>query len=381
MKTRTPPKALPPADHSALRAEMAYSPMVADILRDIREGRLTTGDRLASEVQLRERYGISITSIKRGMAHLVRQGILRRRRGSGTYVTDRSEGPRRVARDTVALVHAWKYWRYHPYFTELLKGIHAGLARAGWHIHEIGGNTPVKPPPDKDISHRYMTPGMLQAELEQHPEIAGVVAMDSMSGSLSDAMVARLPVVETGHTERCSRVAYDWPAEFERCLRYVHERGSRRPCIVGSFPEALWAPLCRRVTGAVGRSPIEPHYVTTANSPAQSEIVRSAYERALAFFGGGKRPADGLVIASDLDAQGVMDALLRVPETQWRGLPVIMLVNRASVISTHMPVARLVADGHAHGVAIADLLDRLISSPHRLRQHLTLSCTLEVDLP
>lgn len=57
------------------------------ILGDIRNGILSVGDKLPSEADLVSRHGVSITTVRRSLAELERQGIVRREHGRGTFLS------------------------------------------------------------------------------------------------------------------------------------------------------------------------------------------------------------------------------------------------------------------------------------------------------
>ncbi|MEV5751476.1 GntR family transcriptional regulator [Actinoallomurus sp. NPDC052308] len=52
----------------------------------IHDGRLPSGSRLANEIQLADRYGLSRPTIRQAIQHLVDKGLLVRKRGVGTQV-------------------------------------------------------------------------------------------------------------------------------------------------------------------------------------------------------------------------------------------------------------------------------------------------------
>ena len=66
---------------------------VADILRrEIAEGVFRDGDKLTTEEELRFRFRVSRQTVRQAIAQLEDDGLVDRRRGSGTYVR---HGPRR----------------------------------------------------------------------------------------------------------------------------------------------------------------------------------------------------------------------------------------------------------------------------------------------
>jgi GntR family transcriptional regulator len=58
------------------------------LLVEIRERSLRPGDRLPSEQDLEERYGISRTTIRQAVASLASDGVVKKIQGKGTFVTD-----------------------------------------------------------------------------------------------------------------------------------------------------------------------------------------------------------------------------------------------------------------------------------------------------
>ena len=60
---------------------------IADALRgDLAEGRYAPGDKLPTEQALAERFGVNRHTVRRGLAALVEDGLVRTRRGSGAFV-------------------------------------------------------------------------------------------------------------------------------------------------------------------------------------------------------------------------------------------------------------------------------------------------------
>lgn len=66
-----------------------YHRMRQDILARIRRGEFGPGDQLPSESQLCEQYGVSITTARRALLELVKEGVVQRRAGVGTMVSPR----------------------------------------------------------------------------------------------------------------------------------------------------------------------------------------------------------------------------------------------------------------------------------------------------
>lgn len=67
---------------------------VADwFAREIRSGRMRSGDRLATEQELISQFKVSRTVIREAMASLRSEGLVVSRQGSGVFVADHSASP------------------------------------------------------------------------------------------------------------------------------------------------------------------------------------------------------------------------------------------------------------------------------------------------
>src|SRR3954452_7985612 len=66
-----------------------YFQIAVDLRRRIAEGEWSTGQRIAPELALAREYDVSRVTVRQAIAELVKDDMLERRRGSGTYVRDR----------------------------------------------------------------------------------------------------------------------------------------------------------------------------------------------------------------------------------------------------------------------------------------------------
>ena len=63
-----------------------YFQIARDIRRRIGDGEWAAGERIAAELVLAEEYGVTRVTIRQALAELVKDDLLERKRGSGTYV-------------------------------------------------------------------------------------------------------------------------------------------------------------------------------------------------------------------------------------------------------------------------------------------------------
>ncbi len=70
-------------------------PLYLQIQRKIRQmiysGKIRPGSRLPSENSLAEQFGVARMTIRHALSHLVKEGIVFKKRGVGTFVTDKSD--------------------------------------------------------------------------------------------------------------------------------------------------------------------------------------------------------------------------------------------------------------------------------------------------
>lgn len=83
-------KTAPRSSFSIQRAEgvSAWRQIADGVLADIEAGRLGPGNRLPSEAQLAERFGVNRHTIRRALAVLASRGFVRATRGLGTFVEE-----------------------------------------------------------------------------------------------------------------------------------------------------------------------------------------------------------------------------------------------------------------------------------------------------
>ena len=110
----------------------AAAKMEMELRRGILEGRWLPSAPLPSETQLSRRFGICRNSVRKVITRLEGEGILRRVRGSGTYLTRREGGTAAVAgvRQFLLLSLSSAFSRQTFMSTGTLDAILAGLQNA-----------------------------------------------------------------------------------------------------------------------------------------------------------------------------------------------------------------------------------------------------------
>lgn len=79
-------------------ARNIYEVIYADLREQIESGALSANERLPSEPELAQQYGVSRMTVRHAMDRLVNDQMIVRRRGSGTYIAEQRPRFRRVNR-------------------------------------------------------------------------------------------------------------------------------------------------------------------------------------------------------------------------------------------------------------------------------------------
>jgi GntR family transcriptional regulator len=77
-----------------------YARIQRDLAASIAEGEYATGSRIPSETSLAKRFGVTRMTVRHAVDGLIRDGLVTRRHGSGTYVAERPQAQRALNRLT-----------------------------------------------------------------------------------------------------------------------------------------------------------------------------------------------------------------------------------------------------------------------------------------
>lgn len=223
-------------------SEVALYKKIADELRRrVRRGEFKVGEQLPGEHALSREFGISIGTVKRGMMELVREGVLRRKRGSGTYVAD----PNRTRTGAVAMYFG--KW-VNPFEDDILFHVCGGIAEA---CRQQGLNLLFHTAEDLD---RASPVGYAEDLLKRLCD--GVVCVGDVRREMLIEIADRLPVVCVAAWKLLGvapSVVADEPGAVALATKHLASLGRRRialaadsepgyssgDAIVGAYREAL----------------------------------------------------------------------------------------------------------------------------------------------
>lgn len=361
-------------DRVGLRADLASASMIREIQSAISSGSLKPGDRLPSEAQLKAKYGISVGSIRRGMELLVKEGILNRRRGSGTYIQAIPQPPpepTHVMVDTVLLAVEVHHVPTHPFFGARDRALKHRLNTLGWKVN-VFANGRQEAADSYTIWSKMDMPRLLQ-HLETDQRIAGIIVDRFTVEAVVAAVGNRLPCLCLTATELCPFADYRWAEECIKAVRLAVEAGARRLWLVGAeFSNT--AMLQERLGYPPGF--LDLRCTPIPQQPIQTSMAHDAYEAARGILKAEGPRVDAIVMASEYHAQGVLDALSSLRTDEVRPLRLVAMINKESRLNTAFPVTTLVADGAAAGIAQADLIHQHITLRDHAPEFVCLSTTV-----
>jgi DNA-binding LacI/PurR family transcriptional regulator/biotin operon repressor len=114
----------------------------ATLSRRIDAGAWKANDRLPSERALAEELGVCRVTVARAVNRLVSEGVLCRRRGSGTFVASHPDGSHDRSRPVTGAVALVIPYSRDGYASHIVKGVASVLSDAGYHVlfHDTGAD-------------------------------------------------------------------------------------------------------------------------------------------------------------------------------------------------------------------------------------------------
>ena len=99
------------------------------IKEKIKNGAYAPGERMESENRLSEEFGYSRQTVRQALSVLEREGLIERRRGSGTYISTESRRPARGNNVAIVTTYISDY-----IFPTIIRGIEETLTGAGYSL-------------------------------------------------------------------------------------------------------------------------------------------------------------------------------------------------------------------------------------------------------
>ena len=339
-----------------------YQPMLDDILGGISKGELVLGDRLPSEKELAANYKISINSVRRGIAELGDKGIIKSRRGSGMYIASSEMHPsRNLCLDSIAVLFDTQIEGYHPYYSELRKGVTESLIQKGWRLwypDQYSGN---KANDDERIIYPNMNERI--AMFHQKGEFAGAVCSQGHASRIAAEANYDCPIVLPIPSDQFSFVAYDWDDELVRLIRSVIKDGAKNILFVTSSGRTNYNEWIE-LACLTERSTTKPNFSTIQLPTCRNYymLTKETYKLTETFLQENNN-FDAVVVDSDFAAQGVLDAFFANSELDNKDISFALMKNRLFKLNSPFAYSAVIIDGHEQGSKLGSLLHDKITMP------------------
>lgn len=145
-----------------------YEEILKSIKEQLDRGNLKAGDKIESEHQLCDRFGVSRQTVRHAISVLEQDGIVERRRGSGTYIkasVNIEEKGKKTMMVAVMTTYVDEY-----IFSAIIKGIEHELSRAGYGMQVSFTNNTVE-------KERFILKNILEKGM-----VDGLIAETTKSG-------------------------------------------------------------------------------------------------------------------------------------------------------------------------------------------------------
>lgn len=196
-----------------------YQLLKKDLEEAIRTGRLKPGQKVPSESDLIAAYHVSATTARRCLDELELEGLLQRRQGKGTFV---SEMAQLLNRQRVAIVIKDLFSLAHPFLANLVGTIEYELESKGVHVVISRARS----------SGAARDTGVALQDLMSHEGVEYALILSNMPLKLVQTLVENgincLGVNTRYLDDRIPCVSMDFAASFLVCGTALAERGHRK---------------------------------------------------------------------------------------------------------------------------------------------------------
>lgn len=316
---------------------MPYHEKVAAVLREEIRTKHAVGDRLPSDRAHAERFDVSVITIGKAMEQLVREGLVRRRQGSGTYVAAPEAGNR-----VALLVNDTILERVAPYFwLTITRRVREKLITDGY---------------DVEMDLASVSPD------DSDGEVRGALAIRAARDSASANYFLQRNIPVVGHDKSYTYcVHHDTEGLVRRGIDRLLERGRRRIAMIATAPEpssSSWFAEVFRQELVSRDAPCHDEWACSVSSETKGGRIWAWLHE---IFNSGKRRPDGLLITDDTlfheAAMALLSMDVRVPEE----LMVVTHANRGSGMFCPFPTTKLENDPEQYADAMVRMLKKLLA--------------------
>ncbi len=268
---------------------------------EIERGRHASGDKLPSERELAAAYGTSRTSIRQALEALVREGLLFRAMGKGTFVSPcapenhvfnapPADGPPGKGTGTLAFMIRESIFQF------VQAGVNRILLGARKCCQENG--------------YRLLFHSVSEDEPDIEQGIDGCIVAGGAPGRLLERLRdAGIPLVLADPLlldDTNSSIGFDYAAGMRQAVTYLSELGHRQIGFIG-FPNSEKYVVYWQSLATLGLQ-YQPHFVEFLQLPDLQPSILAGYRAMQKLLAQGQLPT-AMIATNDLVAYGMMEAL------------------------------------------------------------------------
>lgn len=293
------------------RTAQALPVQLRTVLRqEIDNGVYGESGKLPSERALAERFGVSRTSIRESLDGLVKDGLLMRVVGKGTFVASAAQTgdtAQTTSRDSVAFLIGENIFHFvQPGYSRVLLGAEQMCRQLGHSLvfHSVGE--------DENFEQHW--------ERNKAMGVGGYLVAGGLRKKTLDLLLGReIPVVLTDlivQDENATAVGPDYGSGTRQALEHLAGLGHRQIGFIG-FPNSEKYRAYWQTLDALDL-PYRPQFVHFLHLPDVPPGILAGFQAMQAMIQAGNVPT-ALVVTNDLVAVGVMESLklarIAVPES------------------------------------------------------------------
>ncbi len=337
-----------PISIAALPDTLIREPMHRQINRILKKdfSDFTAGQKIPSEHDLARRFGVSVMTVRQALAGLVNEGLLLRRRGSGTFV---AKPPHSRCVAVLVEKHLAASGVSHFYF-QLVRHLHLLCQERGYDCRLYVGDSPSGEGMVASIARQRFI-----ADLE-HGKVHGLLALATSGDKEWLKRIADdgFPVVGGYHRDLPYCVRLNKEEMLTQAIAWLKARGRQR---LGFL--AIGQDDCDAFKAILEKSGIvcEQEWTVACSAPRENAAV--GYEGFLRLWRAKADHPDGLVVMDDVLCGEAIPAIIkeriRVPED----LLIISHANKGVSWPAILPIARLEVDPRLWAVALLETLSQI----------------------
>jgi DNA-binding LacI/PurR family transcriptional regulator len=320
---------------------------IAAILRAEVQTEFGAGDRFPSQTELANRFGTSQNTVREAIGVLVQEGLLERRKGSGTFVSDP-----RLSRAVGVLI---ELDIFHPatsfFFQRVVQLVRGFFQTRGYATRLYVGHTPPGgPQPERPTCEE------LVEDLERHRLLGLAVVGTGTRTAWAEEICARgVPVVDD-KAASSPNTAAGHQELVEAGTRYLVRQGRRNLAFLDWGDPAGSGHSGQRFARVLAELEL-PFRREWCLVRAQENLLHNGWQAFQELWAREERP-DGIIVADDMLFYSMLPAVLQQGVAVPEELLVVTHTTKGDPRPIHVPVARLEVDPVAFADSIGEALLR-----------------------